>query len=141
MTAAHVPDGISFATKPALALTMIERALAAGVPFAWVAADSVYGVGDIEMALRRAGKAYVLGVTPNHHFGSWSGKPPMAGTALEIAQGLAPSAWRRLSAGEGTKGARLHDWAYCDWPISTPPIGSEQFRPLDARSSDPPPYL
>jgi SRSO17 transposase len=27
---------------------MIERALAAGVPFRWVAADSVYGVGDIE---------------------------------------------------------------------------------------------
>ncbi len=38
---------------------MIERAIAADVPFAWVAADSVYGVGDIEMALRRAGKGYV----------------------------------------------------------------------------------
>ena len=25
---------------------------------------------------------------------------------------VALSAWRRLSAGEGTKGARLHDWAY-----------------------------
>ena len=60
------------------------------------------------------GKAYVLGVAANHHFGSWSGKPPVAGTALEIAQGLAPSACRRLSAGEGTKGARLHDWAYCE---------------------------
>ena len=114
MTAAHVPAGASFATKPALALTMIERALAAGAPFAWVAADSVYGVGDIERTLRRAGKGYVLGVAANHHFGSWHGKPPVAGTALEIAQGLDPSAWRRLSAGEGTKGARLHDWAYCE---------------------------
>jgi SRSO17 transposase len=114
MAAAHVPEGTAFATKPAIALNMIERAIAATVPFGWVAADSVYGVGDIEAALRRAGKGYVLGVSSNHHFGSWRGKPQLAGTALEIAQGLAPSAWRRLSAGGGTKGARLHDWAYCE---------------------------
>ena len=62
LAAAHVPQGSTFATKPQLALAMIERAIAAGVPFAWVAADSVYGVGEIEMALRRAGKGYVLGV-------------------------------------------------------------------------------
>src|SRR5246500_4358366 len=114
MKAAHVPEGTAFATKPALALKMIERALAAEVPFGWVAADSVYGVGDIEMALRRAGKGYVLGVNANHRFGSWARKPPVAGTALEIAQGLDPSAWRCLPSGEGTKGARLHDWAWCE---------------------------
>ena len=114
MAAAHVPPGKSFATKPAIALRMIERAIAAEAPFAWVAADSVYGVGDIEMALRRAGKGYVLGVNANHHFGSWGGKPPVAGTAQEIAKRLDPSLWKRLSAGEGTKGERLHDWAYCE---------------------------
>ena len=38
----------------------------------------------------------------------------MAGTAAEIARDLALSAWQRLSAGEGTKGARLHDWAYLE---------------------------
>jgi len=53
LAAAHVPSDTAFATKPRLALAMIERAIAAGVPFAWVAADSVYGVGDVEMALRR----------------------------------------------------------------------------------------
>src|SRR3954454_3642637 len=93
---------------------MIERAITAGVPFSWVAADTVYGVGDIEMALRRAGKGYVLGVKTDHMFNSWAGKPPVAGTAEAIADGLAPSAWTRLSAGEGTKGARLYDWAYCE---------------------------
>ncbi|MEH6725310.1 MAG: IS701 family transposase [Hyphomicrobiales bacterium] len=114
LTKAHVPTTIGFATKPALAVTMIERAIAADAPFAWVAADSVYGVGDIEQALRRAGKGYVLGVNSNHHFGSWVGKPAVAGTAAEIAQDLDPSAWQRLSAGHGTKGARLHDWAYLE---------------------------
>ena len=45
--AAHVLPEIKFATKPRLAVGMIERAIAAGVPFAWVAADSIYGVGEI----------------------------------------------------------------------------------------------
>ena len=54
MKAGHVPDTVAFATKPALAAMMIDRAIDAGVPFAWVAADSVYGVGDVEKALRRA---------------------------------------------------------------------------------------
>ena len=72
---AHVPAEVAFATKPQLARAMMERAIAAGVPFAWVAADSVYGVGDIEMALRRAGKGYVLGVKGDSQFNSWVGKP------------------------------------------------------------------
>ena len=114
LAATHVPTGTMFATKPALAVQMIERAIAAQVPFAWVAADSVYGVGDVERALRRAGKGYVLGVGSNHHFGSWHGKPAIAGRADEIAQSFDPTAWQRLSAGDGTKGARLHDWIYCE---------------------------
>lgn len=62
MAAAHVPPGRAFATKPALARQMIEQAIAAEVAFSWVAADTVYEVGEIETALRRAGKGYVLGV-------------------------------------------------------------------------------
>jgi SRSO17 transposase len=93
---------------------MIERAIATGVPFRWVAADSVYGVGDIERDLREAGKGYVLGVNSNHWFTSW-GKPQLfAGTAEEIAKMQRPSGWRRLSAGAGTKGPRLHDWCYLE---------------------------
>jgi hypothetical protein len=92
---------------------MIERALKAGVAFAWVAADSIYGVGEVEKVLRRAGKGYVLGVTGAHQFRSW-GKAPVAGTADEIAAGLPASAWMRLSAGDGTKGPRLYDWAYLE---------------------------
>ena len=71
-------------------------------------------MGEIETALRRAGKGYVLGVNGTHPFNSWGDKPAVAGTAEEIAQALPASAWARLSAGEGTKGPRLHDWAYLE---------------------------
>jgi SRSO17 transposase len=114
MAGSHVPANTSFATKPALALGMITRAIEAGVPFAWVAADSVYGVGEIEVALRRTGKGYVLGVGASSQFNSWIGKPTVSGTAAEIAGNLDPAAWQRLSAGVGTKGERLHDWAYLE---------------------------
>jgi SRSO17 transposase len=114
LTAARVPPGTASTTKPRLALAMIARAIAAKVPFAWVAADSVYGVGEIETALRRAGKGYVLGVNGSHPFNAWGGKPLVAGTAEEIAQALPASAWVRLSAGKGSNGARLYDWAYLE---------------------------
>lgn len=114
LAATQVPDAVAFATKPALAVAMIDRALVAEVPFSWVAADAVYGVGDVEQALRHACKGYVLGVKSDHFFGSWSRTPPVGGKAQEIAQDLEPDEWQRLSAGEGTKGPRLHDWAYLE---------------------------
>jgi SRSO17 transposase len=114
MKAAHVPEKTAFATKPALTVAMIERAIAASVPFAWVTADSVYGVGSLETALRLAGKGYVLGVAKNHSVTSWGKAKRIAGTAESVAQDLAASDWKRLSAGEGTKGPRLYDWAYVE---------------------------
>ena len=79
-----------------------------------VAADSVYGVGEVEMALRRAGKGYVLGVASTQQFGSWGKQPSVSGTADEIATALPASAYMRLSAGAGSKGPRLYDWAYVE---------------------------
>lgn len=114
LKATSVPAEIGFATKPRLAAAMIERAIAARVPFAWVAADTVYGVGDIENVLRRAGKGYVLGVSSAHWFGSWRRERPVGGSAEDIAKALPASDWQRLSAGAGTKGPRLHDWCYLE---------------------------
>jgi SRSO17 transposase len=114
LAAAHVPEDVTFATKPHIAVDMVERAIGAGVPFAWVAADSVYGVGEVEMALRRAGKGYVLGVASTAQFLSWDKPELVSGTAEEIAVGLPASRWVRLSAGAGTKGPRLYDWAYLE---------------------------
>ena len=59
--------------------------------------DAWAGVGDVEQALRRACKGYVLGVKSDHHFGSWAGKPPIAGTAQEIARNRGGS-------------VKLHSW-------------------------------
>ena len=133
LRAAHVPEAVGFATKPRLALDMIERAIAAGVPFSWViccantgvVGDTVYGTGEVEMALRRAGRGYVLGTAATQPFNSWVGKPEVSGTAEEIAHGLDTTAWKRLSAGEGTKGARLYDWAY----LELADLAADEFNP------------
>src|SRR6202521_5840699 len=109
-----VPADTGFATKPKLATAMIARAIAASVPFKWVAADTVYGVGDIEQQLRQAGKGYVLGVSSAHVFQSWGKRRPVSGTAADIASTRRSSDWKRLSAGDGTKGPRLHDWCYLE---------------------------
>jgi hypothetical protein len=64
---------------------MIVRAIMAGVPFHWVAADTVYGVSEVEQTLRRAGKGYVLGVAATQTFHSWRKQPVIAGTAEALA--------------------------------------------------------
>jgi SRSO17 transposase len=114
LKATYVPGTVDFTTKPQLATTMIARAIATAVPFRWVAGDTVYGIGDIERDLRRAGKGYVLGVGASHVFRSWGKPRVIAGTAANIAETLEASDWLRLSAGRGTKGPRLHDWCYLE---------------------------
>src|SRR5260370_8696482 len=84
LEAAYVPPDAGFATQPKLATRMIAGPIAAAVPFKWVAGDTVYGVGDIEQQLRRAGKGYALGASSAHVFRS-CGKPrSVAGTAPYI---------------------------------------------------------
>jgi SRSO17 transposase len=114
LAAARVPETIKFATKPRLAVAMIERAIQAGVPFAWVAADTVYGGDEVQTAVRRAGKGYVLGIPSSQRFWSWSPEGPVSNTAQQLAEALPASQYVRLSAGEGSKGPRLYEWGYLD---------------------------
>src|ERR1700752_5299159 len=114
LKAAHLTRDVGFETKPKIARRMIAEGIAAKVPFSFVAADTVYGTGEIETLLRNACKGYVLGVASNHVFHSWGKQQSIAGAASAIAQSLPKKAWRRLPSGEGTKGPRWHDWAYLE---------------------------
>jgi len=112
-TAAGVPEAVAFATKPKLGLAMLDRALDAGVPFAWVAGDSVYGADHrIRRRLEARQRGYVLAVTSGQRLGfvpveNWLAKVP-------------PDGWRRLSAGDGAKGPRFYDWAYLPYRGAAP---------------------
>jgi len=102
---AGVPAEAGFATKPKLGLAMLQRALAAGVPFAWVTGDSVYGSDHrLRRLLERHGRGYVLAVTSAQRLGL---KP-----VEDWLEDVPARGWRRRSAGEGAKGPRLYDWAY-----------------------------
>ena len=69
---AGIPEDVTFQTKPQLAVTLVERALDAGVPAAWVAADEVYGNdGTFRHALEARDQAYVLAVRRDYPVATW----------------------------------------------------------------------
>ena len=106
---AGVPESIYFATKPQLARQMLERAFAAGVPRGWVTGDSIYGSDRRRRVwLEQQGQAFVFGVTSNESLWTEGFRQVRAG---KIAAGLPEDAWRRMSAGSGSKGERVYDWA------------------------------
>ena len=109
---AGIPRAVSFATKPQLAQRMMARAIAAGVPFAWVVGDAVYGSDRcLRRFLEQHERPFVLAVRSNEKL--WSVLAGRLGqqTAADLAAALPDAAWHRLSAGAGAKGERLYDWA------------------------------
>ncbi len=105
---AGIGDEVAFATKPELARTMIERAIIAGVPFSWVAADEAYGQNmGLRDWLEDHHVSYVLAVPRSF-------TAPTAAGAMRADQlaGLVPAAgWQQISCGDGAKGPRFYDWA------------------------------
>jgi SRSO17 transposase len=105
---AGIGDDVPFATKPRLARKMIERAVTAGVPFAWVAGDEVYGGNPaLRVWLEEEEIPYVLAVACSGVIDVAAG----SGRADELAALVPAAGWQRLSCADGSKGPRLYDWA------------------------------
>ena len=105
---AGAPKSVRFATRPALALRMVERAPDAGARAAWVTGDEVYGCdGEPRQALEKRRQPYVLAVRSDQAVCVGLGQLRVKA----LAGSAPPGARRRLSAGAGAKGPRWYDWA------------------------------
>jgi SRSO17 transposase len=113
---AGVPASVAFATKPTLAQQMLERAFAAGVPAVRVTSDEISGDDpDLRRWLEAERHRCVLAVSSNHAL--WHDGVLQRIDALVTA--LPVVAWASVSAGEGSQGERLHEWACLRLPFPT----------------------
>ncbi len=110
---AEVPQEVAFATKPQIARRMLERVFKAGVPAAWVTADSVYG-GDFTLRkeLTERGQRSVLGVSSTQSLWVWEKGGPRQRPIRDVVAQVASDAWVQLSAGDGAKGPRVYEWSW-----------------------------
>jgi SRSO17 transposase len=114
---AKVPDGVTFATKSELGLAMLQRAFAAGAPAGWVTGDEAYGKsGQLRRWLEEAGHPYVLAVASNEP--AWRNEDFEMLRVSAILDGVKKREWHRLSAGAGSKGERLYNWARVQVPTT-----------------------
>ena len=120
---AHIPPDVTFATKGELAKALLARAFAAGIPARWVVGDTVYGSDDLRGWLEGQRHAYVLAVSSTHAL--WTRGRQR--TVADLGSLVPPTAWRRLSAGEGSQGPRLYDWACVRLPYVAVAPGMAQW--------------
>ncbi|WNI19671.1 IS701 family transposase [Streptomyces sp. ITFR-21] len=111
---AGIPDEVAFRTRPQQAQAMIERAVAAGVPFSWFTADEEFGQNRIlREHLEAAGIAYCMAV-PKSTDVNTAGITTNPGTPTRLdslASHLRPAHFSRHACGIGAKGFRTYDWA------------------------------
>lgn len=125
---ARIPEELTFRTKEQLAIGMMERAAADGVPGDIVLADSWYGRGAaFREAARRLGKDYAVGI--NSNLTLWvldaldrrRGQPQ---TAKDIGLSLGLRAFRRVTWRTGCmpgKRGKLHGrFAFRRVKLATP---------------------
>jgi SRSO17 transposase len=109
---AHIPDEVVGATKPELAKAMLQRAFEGGVQAAWVTGDAVYSAYGIRSWLEDRQQPHVFAVASNFHVWTWGSQGPRQMQVKGIVDEFDKADWRRLSAGSGSKGERLFEWAW-----------------------------
>lgn len=111
--AAHIPDILSFQTKPELAIRMLQRAYDVQLPAGWVVGDTVYGHSPhLRGWLKDHDYAFALAVPSTEVVCVQTRGGLLLSDVASIArQALRPGDWHRFSASSGTKGERLFDWA------------------------------
>ncbi len=113
---AGIPEERVFATKPALAVQMLQRTRAAGVPLTWVTGDSISGDDrTLRGWLEQQQQAYVLAVSGKEYV--WRAQRQQSITTLLAA--VPSDGWQRMSAGAGSKGPRWYDWVRLE--LNAPP--------------------
>ncbi|MGF0316474.1 IS701 family transposase [Nocardia fluminea] len=106
---AGIGDEVEFATKPRLVMSMLERALTAGVPFRWFTADEAYGqVKYLRFWLEQHDIAHVLATRRNDTLVTTGLGQARAD---DLVAALPARSWQRVSAGAGAHGPRDYDWA------------------------------
>jgi SRSO17 transposase len=106
---AGIPEDAAFATRPQQAEQMVRRVRAAGLPFAWFAADEEFGQNPgLREYLEGEGIAYVMAVPKNTRFTDEAGRETVI---RDVPARLKPNHWQRRACGTGTKGFRVYDWA------------------------------
>src|SRR5229473_2183232 len=91
---------------------MVARGVGAGGRAGWEVGDKKNGYDELRLWLEEQQKHYVLAVPETHQV--WvQGQPQPVGLLAAL---LPDEAWVVLSAGEGSKGPRLYEWAWLQLP-------------------------
>jgi hypothetical protein len=120
---AKIPADVAFATKPALAQRILERAWAEGVPMQWVVGDSTYGnAPTLREAIANMGRAYVLEIPKSAQVqvGTLSLQP-----VESLVASLPDTVWHRYALNLSEQGLRWSDWAAVRVASTTDTLGEQ----------------
>lgn len=136
----HFPGGktdAQFRTKLKLAMELVERAVARGIPLRAVVADSFYGEDEgFKQGLRGLGTGYVLALRPSH---SWLHREGDIGALWQVARGAGwkdakqPGQWRKVE--RSFRDGHTEEWWALE--VTVGPYGPEKTHRAFVVSTDP----